>query len=393
MALASIFVPRSRKGPQASARAERRRSLARQLLVALCYIAVTRHLGPLCDAFVSAPPRRQAPERLVQAQATKMEAPVAATSGDAAPAVDADASADSKIVEEKPAGEGPFGTKYRRQKSNLPILVALALFAALLICRQDIITILALYEYSSTSEGSWVEAALMVTARLPTDTVTAYGEAAIAQPILVKALTSGVAYFIGDILAQAFEGRVKLEWLDLNRCARNAAAGFVIHGPALHFWILFLEGPFSSFIGATAENSSEPWVVVSKIFVDQTAFALFLSAVYALFVGFLAAKPFDEVVQRAKDTIPPSMVSSWRFWPLVHVITYSPFMPIEFKVLWNDVAEIAWVAILSVIANNERAEHPEEQLLVVTEDFGVEPAAEIAMVSSAEKAQYKKVNA
>lgn len=389
MALASIYVPRSRPGPQASARAERRRSLARQLLVALCYIAVTRHLGPLCDAFV-APPRRQAQQPLVQAQATKMETTATADVGDKG-----DAAADGEKLEAKPVvgGEGPFGTKYRRQKSNLPILIALALFAALLICRQDIITILALYEYSSTSEGSWVEAALMVTARLPTDSVTAYGEAALAQPIFVKAVTSGVAYFIGDILAQAFEGRVKLEWLDLSRCARNAAAGFVIHGPALHFWIMFLEGPFSSFIGANAENSAEPWVVISKIFVDQTAFALFLSAVYAVFVGFLAAKPMDEVMQRAKDTIPPSMVSSWRFWPLVHVITYSPFMPVEFKVLWNDVAEIAWVAILSVIANNERDEDPDMQMLVVTEDFGVEPAAEIALASRAEKASRKTVEA
>ncbi|CAK0881330.1 unnamed protein product [Prorocentrum cordatum] len=87
---------------------------------------------------------------------------------------------------------------------------------------------------------------------------------------------------------------------------------------------------------------------------DQTIFAFVLNGLYALFVGFLASKPLNEVVQRTKDdTIGPSMLSSWRFWPFVHMVTYSPLMPLEFKVLWNDVAEIAWVTILSLIANGE----------------------------------------
>jgi len=344
--------------------------VARQLLVALCYLAVTRFPS---DVFVGP----------AGCKASRPE-PLAARRGTAT--VEAEAEADeAKLNVKAVQGEGPFGTKYRRAKQNAPILLGLALFAGLLIFRQDIITILALYEYSGTSEENWIAASAMVVARLPTDLVTGYGESALASPIFVKAMTSCVAYFVGDILAQGFEGRVRFEWLDLPRCTRNAAAGFFLHGPALHFWILFLEGPFSSFIGASAANDTEPWVIASKIFIDQTAFALFLSVFYALFVGFLSSKPLDQVLLRTKETVPPSMVSSWRFWPLVHIITYSPFMPIEFKVLWNDVAEIAWVAILSVIANDDREENPEGQLMVVTEDFGVEPAAEIALVSAREK--------
>eukprot|EP00930_Biecheleria_cincta_P076683 TRINITY_DN63897_c0_g1_i1.p1 TRINITY_DN63897_c0_g1~~TRINITY_DN63897_c0_g1_i1.p1 ORF type:complete len:256 (-),score=49.83 TRINITY_DN63897_c0_g1_i1:37-750(-) len=233
-------------------------------------------------------------------------------------------------------------------------------------------------------EDDWLKTSAMVLARLPTDLINSYGEAAIQNPVLIKAGTSAVAYFVGDILAQVFEGRVKLQWLDLSRCWRNAAAGFVLHGPALHFWIQFLEGPFSQCIGATPEMFNAPWVIASKILLDQTVFAFILNFLYALFIGFLAAKPLGEVLERTKATVGPSMLSSWRFWPLVHIITYSPFMPVEFKVLWNDAAEIAWVAILSVIANDRREEMPETQKVCVTEDFGVEPAAEIALVSEKE---------
>ena len=48
----------------------------------------------------------------------------------------------------------------------------------------------------------------------------------------------------------------------------------------------------------------------------------------------------------------PSLISSWRFWPAVHVISYSPLIPFELKVLWIDTMEIFWVAILSVINAN-----------------------------------------
>ena len=43
---------------------------------------------------------------------------------------------------------------------------------------------------------------------------------------------------------------------------------------------------------------------------------------------------------------------SWRFWPLVHLISYSPLIPVDLKVLWIDVMEIVWVAILSATVNS-----------------------------------------
>lgn len=55
---------------------------------------------------------------------------------------------------------------------------------------------------------------------------------------------------------------------------------------------------------------------------------------------------------RARVTLVPSVVASWRFWPFVHLLSYSPLIPEEYKLLWIDIMEIIWVAILSTTVNS-----------------------------------------
>ena len=40
----------------------------------------------------------------------------------------------------------------------------------------------------------------------------------------------------GGMVSQMFEGRRRAVLLDLPRMSRNAALGFALHGPVLHFW-------------------------------------------------------------------------------------------------------------------------------------------------------------
>ena len=65
----------------------------------------------------------------------------------------------------------------------------------------------------------------------------AYEQAALASPLLTKASTSGVAYLLGDFLAQSVSG----SQVSLMRMVRSTIAGFVSHGPQLHFWCLLLD--------------------------------------------------------------------------------------------------------------------------------------------------------
>jgi len=185
---------------------------------------------------------------------------------------------------------------------------------------------------------------MLVLLSFPCKALELYGNFATAWPVVAKALTSGVAYLLGDLLAQLFEGGK----LDRCRCRRNAAVGFILHGPVLHYWIIFLEGPFAAVLGIRKAW----WGILLKILLDQTVFAVVVNTAYALMLAVLAGDPLPAVLRKTRKTLLPAMLSSWRFWPFVHMVTYSPVLPMEFKVLWTDVAEVGWVAILSVVANS-----------------------------------------
>ena len=53
----------------------------------------------------------------------------------------------------------------------------------------------------------------------------------------------------------------------------------------------------------------------------------------------------------------PCLVAGWRFWPLAHALTYS-VVPLPLRVLWVDVLEIAWVAILSTAVASSQPQSP-----------------------------------
>ncbi|CAE7648376.1 Pxmp2 [Symbiodinium sp. CCMP2456] len=211
---------------------------------------------------------------------------------------------------------------------------------------QDAIIIFALFQFFCVMNSRSILQCLAAWKRVSCDMLEIYGDFAVVQPVLAKSLTSGVAYVLGDLIAQRVEGEPVI---NIFRCTHNGITGLILHGPILHFWILFLEGPFSQLFS----NGDCLLAVVAKVAMDQTLFSATLNAAYALLLGILAGKTLQESMSHMRRTVPPAMFSSWRFWPIVHLVTYSSFMPIQFKVLWNDIAEVVWVAILSYIANVE----------------------------------------
>ena len=138
----------------------------------------------------------------------------------------------------------------------------------------------ALYYYHEI-EADWLPMSLALLTRVPADFLQSYGLLAgstvVSTVLLTKALTSGVSYFFGDLVAQVFEGRRRLLLLDLPRTFRNAALGFALHGPVLHYWIACMEGPVAGFVG----GNELPSTIFIKIALDQTLFAGFINYVYA----------------------------------------------------------------------------------------------------------------
>jgi len=284
---------------------------------------------------------------------------------------------------------------YPRSPYNAAILIGMFSGAVLALLFRDIVAISALYQFDAVMEADWVPESMKLLARLPSDVFRDYGAAAVEHPVFVKACTSAVAYLVGDLIAQAYVGRRDVAYLDLPRTFRNAFAGFLLHGPILHAWIEFLEGPFQTFFSsevlkvATIQpgTGAEYSMIAAKIALDQTAFALGFNTIYSFALGALARKPLPEVQQNVANTLLPSMVSSWKFWPVVHMVSYSPLVPVQYKLLWIDLMEIAWVAILSFIANDEKLTSGLEPVANTFEDFDVQPAVEVVLARQVEKGE------
>ena len=57
--------------------------------------------------------------------------------------------------------------------------------------------------------------------------------------------------------------------------------------------------------------------------------------------------------KKAREVLVPAMVSSWRFWPAVQLISYSPLVPVDYKLLWIDTM-VEWFCNLRVVRQEVR---------------------------------------
>jgi len=235
---------------------------------------------------------------------------------------------------------------------NGPILFTAVTAAITGVFWKYVVAIGALYQ----SDESWLPASLQLVQSIPavvlTDFLADYSKAVELAPLLTMACTSAFAYAVGDLVAQRVEGRWRVELLDLGRCARNALLGFGLHGPLVYGWIQVLEGPLAQLLGGPEGGDARWSTLLIKIVLDQTFFSALLNILYASLNGILSDLSPNEAFARARQVLVPAMVSSWRFWPAVQLISYSPLIPVDFKLLWIDTMEILWVAYLSATVNS-----------------------------------------
>ena len=155
---------------------------------------------------------------------------------------------------------------------------------------------------------------------IPADNLAAYQQSACSTTrVPTKACTSGVAYTLGRLHVPAVAGQDRSRrWICGGRCV-GRRAGFLIHGPLCHYWLMWTE----------AELVVRRRVVdhAGEVFADQTAWSLFLNSAYTD-VHHVAAR---DVAARVKDEIQATwwnaISAGWKFWPFVHMLTFSPSHP------------------------------------------------------------------
>jgi len=247
----------------------------------------------------------------------------------------------------------------RTSSLNGPILMTAFTAGFLGIFWKYILAVSALYQQTGAA-SVWLPESLTLLQTVPAGFLADYSQAVELAPLLTMSCTSGFAYAVGDLVAQRVEGRGQGRWrvelLDLARCARNALLGFALHGPLVYGWIQVLEGPLAQLVGSASGVGSEQQggvgTLLLKILLDQTLFSALINLLYATCSGLLSSLTPSEAFARARQLLVPAMVSSWRFWPVVQLVSYSPLIPVDLKLLWIDTMEILWVAYLSLTVNS-----------------------------------------
>lgn len=131
----------------------------------------------------------------------------------------------------------------------------------------------------------------------------AYNVRLAEAPLLTKAFTSLVGFFLGDLIAQKFLSNSPTGGLDRARLARMASFGFLIHGPVGHYWY----GALDRAIVGTA-----PLKVAMKVVVDQVLWAPVFTALFFSYLGLAEKKTKNEIVSKIRNDTWTGVTASWK---------------------------------------------------------------------------------
>ena len=203
--------------------------------------------------------------------------------------------------------------------------------------------------------------------RIPLDNWGAYESYLANKPIFTKTLINVIIYLLGDWLSQtAFQGKNVLDF-DISRTLRNGFIGLCF-GPLVHQYYQFSDTILPPENGLITR--------LEKILMDQTIYLTVKCSIYISAVGLLGGDDWETVQQTVKDKIGGVVVTAWKFWPLVHCITYG-LIPARHRILWVNSVDLVWNAILASQAQKTSPDDETEEtesLSLELENFAFQSA-------------------
>jgi len=199
--------------------------------------------------------------------------------------------------------------------------------------------------------------------RIPLDNWGAYESYLANKPVVTKTLINVIIYLLGDWLSQTiFQQRNVLEF-DIKRTFRNGFIGLCF-GPLVHEYYQFSDSILPPEDGIVTR--------LEKIVMDQTIYLTVKCSIYISAVGLLSGKDWPTVQQTVKDKIVGIVFTAWKFWPLVHCITYG-LIPARHRILWVNSVDLVWNAILATMASKVQKDTSEidEAILVDSQEMMV----------------------
>jgi Mpv17 / PMP22 family len=88
---------------------------------------------------------------------------------------------------------------------------------------------------------------------------------------------------------------------------------------------------------------------LQKILMDQTIYLTVKCSMYISAVGLLNGDNWETITNNVKSRIGNIVFTAWKFWPLVHCVTYG-VIPARHRILWVNSVDLIWNAILATLA-------------------------------------------
>jgi hypothetical protein len=85
---------------------------------------------------------------------------------------------------------------------------------------------------------------------------------------------------------------------------------------------------------------------------DQTIYLSVKCSIYIIAIAVLNGESVDSGVDNVKNRLKPIMFTAWKFWPLVHCVTYG-LIPARHRILWVNSVDLVWNAILASKARGD----------------------------------------
>ncbi len=164
---------------------------------------------------------------------------------------------------------------------------------------------------------------------------------------LVTQLVSGFAVFgLGDYLSQIIENKYlnKSDKIKYKRILKNAVSGTVLT-PYLHL---------------------QYCIIIPRLFPDHKKYALVKSVAYAVLISDCVFNLFYFILmslinrdrnsptslhKEVMDKFVPTQILSMKIWPFLTTFNFY-YLPMQFRVLFDNVAGIGWAWYLSYVENN-----------------------------------------
>eukprot|EP00052_Salpingoeca_macrocollata_P034049 m.10363 g.10363 ORF g.10363 m.10363 type:complete len:201 (+) comp5881_c0_seq2:106-708(+) len=160
------------------------------------------------------------------------------------------------------------------------------------------------------------------------------------QPLLTKAITSGIISGLGPVVKLALlrqpkgQPRPAFPW---RQVFAFATFGFAVTGPVTHTFYALLE--------QNIPRSKHAWV--ARLLIDRLCFAPPFLFLFFMGVNILEGHSPRAAFRLLRQRYWPALKDNWRVWTVTQFINLK-YVPLNYRVLFANIVALGWNAYLAL---------------------------------------------